>query len=142
MAVLPESVLEQFGANAEYVSDLYAQWRYSPVSVAEEWRQYFEGLQIPETPPPSRAATHDAAVRTAPAKQEQISAASESPTGVVAPAALVDPVLASYEEAQRIRGVAALIVDNMQQSLGLPVATSQRAIPSSICVAGRSSERL
>ena len=129
MAVLPESVLEQFGANAEYVSDLYAQWRYSPVSVAEEWRQYFEGLQIPETPPPSRAATHDAAVRTAPAKQEQISAASESPTGVVAPAALVDPVLASYEEAQRIRGVAALIVDNMQQSLGLPVATSQRAIP-------------
>ncbi|MGB0386076.1 MAG: multifunctional oxoglutarate decarboxylase/oxoglutarate dehydrogenase thiamine pyrophosphate-binding subunit/dihydrolipoyllysine-residue succinyltransferase subunit [Ardenticatenaceae bacterium] len=129
MNVLPESVLEQFGANAEYVADLYSQWRYSPVSVAQEWRRYFEELRVQEVAPVSKASTNGSAQRAAPAKQEQVSLEEEYPTGVVVPAALVEPELASYEEAQRIRGVASLIVDNMQQSLGVPVATSQRSIP-------------
>ena len=56
MTTLPDSILQEFGTNAEYVSELYAQWRYSPVSVAEEWRRYFEGLGdvVREAAPPSR----------------------------------------------------------------------------------------
>lgn len=132
MATLPDSVLEQFGANAEYVADLYAQWRYSPVSVVEEWRGYFEQLEQQLAAARSTTGADGSVTATQQSIQQAttVEATFAVPaTGVVSPAALISPELAAYEEAQPIRGVAALIVDNMQQSLGMPVATSQRFIP-------------
>jgi 2-oxoglutarate dehydrogenase E1 component len=153
MTTLPESVLEEFGANADYVADLYAQWRYSPVSVTEEWRRYFESLGGAPAganggnggaPVAAQAASTQAApAQATPPKAEAAPAttpppaagvtggdgAALPPTGVVSPAALVEPELAAYEESEPIRGVAALIVENMEESLGVPVATSQRSIP-------------
>ncbi|MDQ4076108.1 MAG: multifunctional oxoglutarate decarboxylase/oxoglutarate dehydrogenase thiamine pyrophosphate-binding subunit/dihydrolipoyllysine-residue succinyltransferase subunit [Chloroflexota bacterium] len=146
MTTLPESILEEFGANAEYVAELYAQWRYSPVTVSEEWRRYFESLDgeplvegdgdrarsnggATATAEPAAEPTR-ARATTVPTKLEPADIEEAlPPTGVVSPAALVNPELEAYEEAQPIRGVAALIVENMETSLGLPTATSYRFVP-------------
>jgi multifunctional 2-oxoglutarate metabolism enzyme len=135
MATLPESILEQFGANAEYVAELFAQWRYSPVTVSEEWRRYFESLGDGETRQelggnggrPAQA--EPAAVTRVPETRAAGDGAVAPRSDAITPAALVDPELAPYEEAEPIRGVANLIVDNMQQSIGMPTASSQRYVP-------------
>ncbi len=149
MTTLPESILDEFGANAEFVAQLYTQWRYSPVTVSEEWRRYFESLDgdalsggngertasngdgASSAPPaPAKAASPES---PAPAKaappETPVPSHTHPPTGVVSPAALMDPELAAWEEAEPIRGVSALIVDNMEASLGMPTATSYRFVP-------------
>lgn len=137
MMTLPDYILAEFGNNAEYVAQLYTEWRHSPSSVPQAWHEYFAGIVAREE------RTIEVSVTNGTPKPEALPAPvvreivrevvqdgfTPPPTGIVSPAALLDPKLASYEEAQPIRGVASLIVDNMQTSLGLPVATSQRMIP-------------
>jgi 2-oxoglutarate dehydrogenase E1 component len=92
-----------FGVNAGYVEKLYADYRQAPDSVAEEWRQYFAQMfGAPAAPAPAPKA---------PAKSSAGAEAS-------APA-----------DIEPLRGVAARIVANMEESLGIPTATSARVIP-------------
>jgi 2-oxoglutarate decarboxylase len=136
MMTLPDYILAEFGNNAEYVAQLYTEWRHSPSSVPPAWHEYFAGIVAREE------RTIEVSVTNGTPRQEALPAPirevvrevvqdgyTPPPIGLLSPAALIDPKLASYEEAQPIRGVAGMIVDNMQTSLGLPVATSQRMIP-------------
>jgi len=133
---LSEIIAENFGANATYVEGLLARWRSDPALVDESWRAYFEELlggdgasapldapratDKPQTPRSGTAAKRDGHVdgtAVAPAR----AAAAKTP---VKPAATE-----SRAEATPIRGAALKIVENMEASLSVPTATSQRRIP-------------
>ncbi|HEY6045334.1 MAG TPA: multifunctional oxoglutarate decarboxylase/oxoglutarate dehydrogenase thiamine pyrophosphate-binding subunit/dihydrolipoyllysine-residue succinyltransferase subunit, partial [Pyrinomonadaceae bacterium] len=125
---LSELIAENFGANATYVETLLARWRSDPALVDESWRTYFDELvgangdSATASPPPAAAKfeTRNEGTAAAPAKTK--------PTKAVAKAAA--PTLsAPRTEATPIRGAALKIVENMEASLSVPTATSQRRIP-------------
>jgi len=143
---LSEVIAENFGANATYVEGLLSRFRSNPELVDESWRTYFSELlgdgeaapasdgagsqatdqsratQVPgDSGNGGRAATTTAARATvaeaaAPAKAEP------KPQPAAAP-------LAEDVEVIPIRGAALKIVENMEASLSVPTATSQRRIP-------------
>jgi multifunctional 2-oxoglutarate metabolism enzyme len=134
---LSELIAENFGANATYVEGLLARWRSDPALVDESWRTYFEELLSENgaslLPEAGRMVT-----------QPQSDGGSAAPkrdgdgkgTGV-APATVPKPAAAKQSPAPSpvqgeiipIRGAALKIVENMEASLSVPTATSQRRIP-------------
>ena len=42
---MSEYRFDEFGINAGFVEDLHAQYRQSPQSVDEQWRQFFKDLE-------------------------------------------------------------------------------------------------
>src|ERR1044072_3806456 len=125
---LSELIAENFGANATYVENLLARWRSNPALVDESWRTYFEELI---------GANGDAATTTpqpADAKPEaRADGAAAAPAQTKQPKAVEKPTapspIAPRTEATPIRGAALKIVENMEASLAVPTATSQRRIP-------------
>ncbi len=108
-AELSEELLSEFGANASYVEELFHRFRANPSAVDDEWRRYFrERFGEPEE---SAAPPAPPAARPAPA----------------APAPAAAPAIAG--ERVPLRGVASRIAENMQASLAVPTATTQRQIP-------------
>jgi multifunctional 2-oxoglutarate metabolism enzyme len=108
-----EELLSEFGSNATYVADLLNRYRANPASVDDEWRRYFrerlgevEARREPAAPPgePAPAASAPRAVPAAPARPLE-------------------------GERMPIRGAAARIAENMERSLEVPTATTQRQIP-------------
>ncbi|PYT00718.1 MAG: multifunctional oxoglutarate decarboxylase/oxoglutarate dehydrogenase thiamine pyrophosphate-binding subunit/dihydrolipoyllysine-residue succinyltransferase subunit [Acidobacteria bacterium] len=104
---------ENFGANASYVEGLLARFQADPKSVDESWQSYFGDLlnggsptveTKPEPPP------------TTPA----VPAPSPQPKSTPVPAG---------SEAKALTGASKKIVENMEQSLTVPTATSFRNIP-------------
>lgn len=140
---LSELIAENFGANATYVEGLLGRFRSNPESVDETWRAYFTELLgtdgaatsengrnvsavqvVSETPAPDSAKTE------APAKGDS----SATSTAAIAPAvervtAKPAPTTESQADVVPIRGAALKIVENMEASLSVPTATSQRRIP-------------
>ena len=121
------AMLEEFGDNAPFALELYAQYRLEPASVGDNWKQAFQEIEervphamtgrplrplepVPELPP---AATPEPAP-------------AASPAGSARPPA---PELRAGEQAVAISGAAATIVRNMQASLGVPTAVTNRVIP-------------
>ena len=145
---LSEVIAENFGANAEYVEGLLSRFRSNPELVDESWRAYFaellgdgdssgtagstpaldEDIRITEnggrnaSTSMSTAAASGATVAkaAAPAKAET----APAPAAKQSAAAPGEPV-----ETIAIRGGALKIVENMEASLSVPTATSQRRIP-------------
>ena len=118
-----EVIAENFGANATYVETLLARFRSDPSLVDESWRAYFEELlgngqpaaAKPKSAPVTEASGDGAAVAKAPAKKpETVPTATASQPGI---------------QVLPIRGAALKIVENMEASLAVPTATSQRRIP-------------
>ncbi|MFN2492063.1 MAG: multifunctional oxoglutarate decarboxylase/oxoglutarate dehydrogenase thiamine pyrophosphate-binding subunit/dihydrolipoyllysine-residue succinyltransferase subunit [Pyrinomonadaceae bacterium] len=138
---ISEQIADNFGANATYVEGLLSRFRTNPELVDESWRTYFVELLGEPTSSP-----------TQPAKSNGVSAAQIDATNVATPpagdghktatgssaaqAAAKEPqkaaaseTAASSIEATPIRGAALKIVENMEASLSVPTATSQRRIP-------------
>ncbi len=114
---LSEIIAENFGANATYVEGLLARWRSDPSLVDESWRAYFEEL----------IGTNGDAV-AAPKTQTEVAAKpskSQEAKKSEPPAVAGGPEL----KTEVIRGAALKIVENMEASLAVPTATSQRRIP-------------
>ena len=126
---LSELIAENFGANATYVETLLARFRSDPSLVDESWRAYFEELlgngqpAVVSEPPavaggpttePAQTSGDGRATATAPARKSEPAAVATGP---------------SSGEAIPIRGAALKIVENMEASLAVPTATSQRRIP-------------
>jgi 2-oxoglutarate dehydrogenase E1 component len=101
---LSEELVAEFGENAGYVADLLTRFREDPAQVDPEWREFFRE-RLGEQPPP--APSGPAPVATVPAE---------------APAR-------DGQERLPIRGGALRVAENMEASLGVPTATSQRQIP-------------
>jgi 2-oxoglutarate dehydrogenase E1 component len=132
---LSELIAENFGANATYVEGLLARWRSNPALVDESWRMYFEellsenGASVPAEAGP---------VVTQPKSDAGSAAPKRDASGPgVAPATVPKPAAAKPAPAPKpapgeivpIRGAALKIVENMEASLSVPTATSQRRIP-------------
>jgi len=120
---LSQFIAEEFGANATYVEGLLERFRSNPELVDESWRSYFSELDgngakaaVPATDGDGTAAP------------KQVSAApAAAPVRTPEPKPAAPPPADS--EAVPIRGPALKIVENMESSLRVPTATSERRIP-------------
>jgi 2-oxoglutarate dehydrogenase E1 component len=112
-----EAISETFGDNAGFALELYTQYQTDPASVGESWQQAFVQLEgrVPAATPPS----------------EPVRAADPAPAPVGATPAMrpQGPAPRPGEEAVPLIGGSATIARNMEASLGVPTATSQRVIP-------------
>ncbi len=107
---LMAKITAQFGHNASYVLTLLSEFETDPSSLTGEWRTYFQSLS-PSTP----------------------STNGHSQTTPISTVASVTnkPAVEVKVEGQPIpmRGSVRKLVDNMENSLSVPTATSQRQIP-------------
>src|SRR6266849_7748388 len=138
---LSEVIAENFGANATYVETLLARWRSDPALVDESWRAYFAELVgepvVSEFPkagdivsPQADGDGAAAAAKPARAKAKVSEPPADRGPQAGSPLGMVDaggPELRT--ETVPIRGAALKIVENMEASLAVPIATSQRRIP-------------
>ena len=118
---LSQVIAEEFGANATYVEGLLERFRSNPELVDESWRSYFNELVGNGVKAPVTSTDGDGA-----AAPRQVSAAPAP-----APVRTPDPKPAPPADAEAlpIRGPALKIVENMESSLHVPTATSERRIP-------------
>ena len=117
-ADIAEDLVAEFGENAGYVGDLLGRYRQNPESVDEEWRQFFrERLGEPAVAPP-RTEPAPPVQPAPPSPAEGREARDEGRAAVPRPG-----------EAQPLRGGALRVAENMEASLAVPTATSQRQIP-------------
>jgi 2-oxoglutarate dehydrogenase E1 component len=100
-----------FGVNAGYVQSLYEEWSRDPASVEESWRGLFERMRSR-----SEARTSDAG----------------GGVKVLAPPRAAGGEAESTGELEALTGIGGRIVENMQQSLEVPTATSVRTIPAKL----------
>src|SRR5262249_54961139 len=107
-----EEFLAEFGENASYVAEQLARYRTNPESVDDEWRAFFRERFGEPAPRPAR-----------------VEPAPSSPAPAAAPRPAVEKPLPAEAERQAIRGGALRIAENMEASLAVPTATSQRQIP-------------
>lgn len=114
---LSEFIKEAFGSNATYVEGLLTRYKSDPKLVDASWQEYFGTLLSGGIPAGSGA--DGQAVQAAQPKLETAPA-------VKVPAAVPIP---ADTEPKAITGPARKIVDNMEMSLTVPVATSFRTIP-------------
>ncbi len=132
---LSQIIAENFGANATYVEGLLNRYRSNPELVDESWRAYFIELLADGTTAPSseQTAAGDNGARPA-AKQVRTPVAEAAAPARTEPRpapAAAKPATAPVEDTEAIplRGAALKIVENMEASLSVPTATSQRRIP-------------
>jgi 2-oxoglutarate dehydrogenase E1 component len=126
-----------FGPNSALVEELYDQYQNSPDSVPAHWKRYFDELNgLPtdtaepeettpiKTAPVAEADSKGAKTKQAPAVQKATPAKKEVETPKNA-------------ELEKIKGVATKIVENMDESLEVPTATSLRVLPVKMMVEDR-----
>jgi 2-oxoglutarate dehydrogenase E1 component len=118
-ANISEFIRENFGANASYVEGLLARYRTDPNLVDESWQTYFEDLLKGD----GSAATAQEPAAAAPVKTQP---AVKTPEPAAKPVAVT---LGADTESKPLIGPAKKIVENMEQSLTVPSATSSRNIP-------------
>jgi 2-oxoglutarate dehydrogenase E1 component len=114
-----EVIAEEFGANATYVQGLLDRFRSNPELVDDSWRAYFgelvgDGALQAQSDNGRATSTDGAAAKPV----------ATAPKPVTAPVPID-----SAAEVTPIRGPALKIVENMETSLSVPTATSQRRIP-------------
>ncbi|MGH9900070.1 MAG: 2-oxo acid dehydrogenase subunit E2, partial [Pyrinomonadaceae bacterium] len=145
---MSEQIAENFGANANYVESMLDRYRSDPAQVDESWRIYFAellGEPVPQVSGNGRTAnapTINQPSRTTAIEPVKNGAATAPPratkqtTHAQAPPAGV----ASSEQtaSSPIRGSALKVVENMEESLTVPTATSQRQMPVKVLEENRS----
>ena len=137
-------IAENFGANATYVEGLLERFRSNPALVDEAWRTYFAELTGDSS---AAAAGNGQAATGAPRAAESTPVAATEPTAQTTTSATSTPSRPATQatpatvekvasgtpvtgtESQPIRGAALKIVENMEASLGVPTATSNRHVP-------------
>ncbi len=132
-------IAENFGANATYVEGMLSRFRSNPDLVDESWRAYFTELLRDGAAPPETVET----VETTPAKDNgarpataqlkpsvaEAAAPAREPQAEAATQPKPAPAADEGTEVVPLRGAALKIVENMEASLSVPTATSQRRIP-------------
>jgi len=109
-------IQEAFGSNATYVEGLLERYRSDPNLVDESWQAYFSELVNGGSPSVAESAAPAAKPAPAPAQ----------PAPAKQPAAVP---LSPDTQTKPITGVGKKIVENMEESLTVPTATSFRNIP-------------
>ncbi len=126
---------DAFGANQWLVDELYAQFLQNKALVDPAWWDFFADYRPGQpastpvvTPTASATVTSDAPSTAAGQATAPVSTPKPPATpSVPAPDFVVEP----------LRGIAAKVVTNMEQSLTVPTATSVRAVPAKLMVDNR-----
>ncbi|MGH2705414.1 MAG: multifunctional oxoglutarate decarboxylase/oxoglutarate dehydrogenase thiamine pyrophosphate-binding subunit/dihydrolipoyllysine-residue succinyltransferase subunit [Actinomycetota bacterium] len=120
----------QFGPNTWLIDEMYRRYVEDPDSVSDAWQEFFEDFQprgedgrATSPGPPSHAA---APAPPAPPRPEFVRQAP--------PAIPVQPAPAG---ATPLSGIQATIARRMEESLGVPTATSVRAVPAKLLEVNR-----
>ena len=117
---ISEYINENFGANASYVEGLLARYKTDPKTVDESWQAFF-GEMLAEDRQIAGGETEtietDPVTKTA---SRKIPAPPSKPT---------ESKLPEASESKPLTGVAKKIVENMELSLTVPIATSVRTMP-------------
>lgn len=125
-----------FGPNSALVEELYEQYQSSPETVPAHWRKYFDELNGKSTPGQASAG----------AETQTSEAAPSAPAQTVRPQKKAQPSADKKKKEakapgnaslEKIKGVATKIVENMDQSLEVPTATSLRVMPVKMMVEDR-----
>ncbi len=111
---MPQSTPPEFGINSWLEDELYQQYLHDRKTVDDSWKQVFESNG--GTPAPANGTP----VVTTPGVTAPVTVTS-------APAPAEKP--SSGDQLLPLRGAAARIAENMNASLSIPLATSQRVIP-------------
>ncbi|MEX2463297.1 MAG: multifunctional oxoglutarate decarboxylase/oxoglutarate dehydrogenase thiamine pyrophosphate-binding subunit/dihydrolipoyllysine-residue succinyltransferase subunit, partial [Balneolaceae bacterium] len=119
-----------FGPNAALVEELYKQYQDNPESVPNHWKSYFDEIEGKTLEPPSAPDTNGAPVvaKKPDVEKEPEPEPKPKPEKKEAPDA-DEPVVPESAELEKIKGVASKIVDNMDDSVYVPTATSLRVLP-------------
>jgi len=113
-----KSLESVFGPNSALVEELYKQYQENPETVPNHWRKYFDELNGKETAPDeSRPVVQE----QKPAKPEPKPATEKKEKDEIS--------IPDGAELQKIKGVASKIVENMDESIYVPTATSLRVLP-------------
>ncbi len=124
--------------NAWLVEEMYDQYRDDPSSLSESWRDFFADYRPGDKPAPSsngEAAAEAPAAKQAPAKTDGEDAKADAEEPKKAKAKPAED--ADGPTPERIRGVGARIVENMEASLEVPTATSVRDVPAKLLEVNR-----
>lgn len=117
--------MSTLGFNTGYIEDLYKQYLEDPNSISASWREFFEDFNpndtfvAPAEPQRAPQSATPAVAPAAPVQQGDGAAPAAKPLAPIPDGASVKP----------IRGAASKIVENMENSLGVPTATSVRTFP-------------
>lgn len=110
-----------FGPNSALVEELYKQYQDDPDSVPGHWKRYFdelEGIEVEEAPSQDNGApVTKEKPKPAPKKEEPVEKKKK------------EPKIPEGAEVEKIKGVASKIVENMDESVYVPTATSLRVLP-------------
>jgi len=127
-----------FGPNSALVEELFNQYKEDPSSVPNHWRQYFdeiEGVEQPEDLKSEAEKTSNSTVtaKAAPSKPQEQKKAKKAPQ----PKEDGDTDIPSGATLEKIKGVSSKIVENMDESLEVPTATSVRSLPMKMLIEDR-----
>lgn len=113
-----------FGPNSALVEELYNQYQENRDLVPEHWRSYFDELNGDSTEKTNGADAEvtESTPKTTPAKPAKKESQPKAKKST--PAAIPEGA-----ESEKIKGVAAKIAENMDESLSIPTATSLRVLP-------------
>ena len=129
MTNVSEYIAENFGANASYVEGLLSRYQADANSVDESWRTFFgemlngggqisdSELQISNSPAPTASAETAVPVQ----KVESVKVETAKPAPTVA--------IGANTEVKPLTGASKKIVENMENSLSVPTATTFRNVP-------------
>ncbi len=126
---LQNFIAENFGANADYVGGLLARFRSDPALVDESWRAYFADLLGGSSDNGGNGAATAAVVPTNSVKSDGATQGNGARATAPAKAQASPAATTANADATPIRGAALKIVENMETSLAVPTATSQRRVP-------------
>jgi 2-oxoglutarate decarboxylase len=144
-----------FGANEWLVEELYQRYLTDPGSVDRAWWSFFADYQPalgngtgpqPVLTAPAEQAAPAVPDRVNPAVRNQAAPAAPAPAPqnshapqpqAAPPAAAAPPPPPEGAEVSRLRGASARTATNMTASLGVPTATSVRAVPAKLLVDNR-----
>ncbi len=145
----PDDRSVQFGPNEWLVEEMYEQFLVNPSAVDPAWHDFFAdyqptlrggnggappGKQPPTQPPPQQAPQEPAPPKRVTQRHARVhSVTATEPTALRA--GQQDDL--EQDTTTPLRGAAARVVANMETSLGLPTATSVRAVPAKLLADNR-----
>ena len=129
-----------FGPNSALVEELYDQYLEDPDSVPRHWKKYFDEVEGNEIPVPEPESNGSAVVEAppAPAKTEEKKEPEKEKPAKKQEKEKPDVVIPEEVELEKIKGVSSKIVENMDESIEVPTATSLRVLPVKMLTEDRS----
>ncbi len=136
-----KSIETAFGPNSALVEELHDQYQEDPESVPAHWRHYFEEME--EDDSPQELASRAQVSRNgngAPAKKKSVSISPKKTATDIQkepPSQKAPPSIQKGAKLEKMRGVSGKLAENMDESLQIPKATSERVIPVQMMIEDR-----